>query len=74
MFGGLIAHTVLIPRPQVSYVLDTEDVFRRRGPRSGGMPKEVAAQKALRFQQWAASHLPPPVQAPYQPPPVASFA
>jgi len=59
---------------KVSYVLDTEDVFRRKGARSGGIAPQVAAEKAQRFQQWAASRLPQPAQAPHQPPTVTGFA
>lgn len=39
--------------PQVSYVLDTEDVFRRRGKKAASMAPEVAAKKSQRFQSWA---------------------
>lgn len=38
---------------QVSYVLDTEDIFRRRGIKATSMAPEVAAKKSQRFQSWA---------------------
>lgn len=38
---------------KVSYVLDTEDVFRRHCTTPRSMPPEVARHKAKRFQSWA---------------------
>lgn len=37
---------------QVSYVLDTEDVFRRHKRRAAALPPDVEARKAHKFRSW----------------------